>query len=232
MGVLTSPIKDFLHLFFPHYCAGCGTDVLEDTQQLCYQCYSALPVTQFLQQPNNPVEKSFYGRMQVRNAGAAYYFTKDSLFQNLLFQLKYKGNKSLGVYLGRLLGNELKKSARFNDVDVLVPLPLNPRKEKIRGYNQATMICKGIEEVWQKPYYDKIAYRKVFTESQTHKGRISRWQNMEGVFGIDDGNKLQGKHILLIDDVITTGATLEACGTEILKIPQTTLSIATLAYTI
>ena len=120
----------------------------------------------------------------------------------------------------------------MHEVDILIPLPLNPKKEKKRGYNQATQICKGINKVWKKPIIDNNVVRKVFTETQTHKGRISRWENMDGVFEITDPAALQGKHILLVDDVITTGATLEACGSEILKIPGTTLSIATLAYTI
>jgi ComF family protein len=114
----------------------------------------------------------------------------------------------------------------------MIPLPLNPKREKKRGYNQATAICNGISDVWNKPLIEKVVVRKVFTETQTHKGRISRWQNMDGVFEVVNAEQLQGKHLLLVDDVVTTGATLEACGNEILKVPGTTLSIATLAYTI
>jgi ComF family protein len=221
-----------LHLFFPHTCVGCGTDVIDHDQLLCLHCLNHLPATNFFNQPNNPVEQVFYGRIPVANAGAGYFFTKDSLLQNLIVQLKYKGNKQIGFYLGQLFGNFLIKCDRFKQVDGLVPLPLNPRREKNRGYNQATMLCNGISSVLKKPVIEKAVVRSVYTETQTHKGRISRWENMDGIFEVKNPSALENKHILLVDDVVTTGATLEACGSEILKVPGTTLSVATLAYTI
>lgn len=232
MQTIQSSFNDLLHLFFPHICAGCGTDVLDQQQMLCLHCLNNLPATNFFDQPNNPVEQVFYGRIPVENAAAGYFFTKESLLQNLVFQLKYRGNKEICFYLGRLLGNYLINSSRFSNVDALVPLPLNPRREKKRGYNQATALCNGISSVWNKPVIDKNVIRKVYTETQTHKGRISRWQNMDGIFAVKYPVELENKHILLVDDVVTTGATLEACGSEILKINGTALSIATLAYTI
>jgi ComF family protein len=229
---LKSSLNDFLHLFFPHICAGCGSDVIDDKEQLCLKCFSELPSTDFFNHADNPVEQTFYGRLAVRNAAAGYFFTKESLLQHLLIQLKYRNNKDIGFHLGKLLGRMLLESDRFSEVDAMIPLPLNPKREKKRGYNQATALCDGISEVWSKPVIEKVVVRKVFTETQTHKGRISRWQNMDGVFEVTDAASIQGKHLLLVDDVITTGATLEACGNEILNVPGTTLSIATLAYTI
>lgn len=229
---MKSLLSDFSHLFFPHVCIGCGSDILDDKHQLCLRCISELPVTNFFSQPGNPVEKTFYGRMQVRNGGSGYFFTKDSLLQTLIYELKYKGNKDIGNYLGQLLGKFLVYNNRFEDVDVLVPLPLNPKREKKRGYNQAAALCAGIATVWKKPIIDKAVVRKVYTETQTRRGRITRWENMEGVFAVADDSALKNKHILLVDDVITTGASLEACGSEILKVAGTTLSIATLAYTV
>jgi ComF family protein len=229
---LQSSLNDMLHLFFPHTCAGCGTDVIDHDQLLCLHCLNDLPATNFFNQPNNPVEQVFYGRIPVSNAAAGYFFTKESLLQNLIVQLKYRGNKQIGLYLGQLLGSFLINSDRYKDVNALVPLPLNPRREKNRGYNQATMLCNGISSVWKKPVIDKAVVRRVYTETQTHKGRISRWENMDGIFEVANPSILENKHILLVDDVVTTGATLEACGSEILKVPGTTLSIATLAYTI
>ena len=229
---LQESINDVLHLFFPHTCAGCGTDVIDHGQMLCLHCLNDLPVTNFFEQPDNPVEQVFYGRIPVINAGAAYFFTKDSLLQSLIVQLKYRGNKQIGFYLGQLMGNFLMKSERYHSVDALVPLPLNPRREKKRGYNQATALCNGISSVWNKPVIDKAVVRKVYTETQTHKGRISRWENMDGIFEVAKPSALENRHILLVDDVVTTGATLEACGSEILKLAGTALSIATLAYTI
>ncbi|MEJ7683490.1 MAG: hypothetical protein WKG06_37665 [Segetibacter sp.] len=131
-----------------------------------------------------------------------------------------------------MLAKFVSDNNRFSSVDALVPLPLNARREKKRGYNQATALCNGIASVWKKPVLEKTVVRKVNTETQTHRGRITRWENMEGVFTVADASAIQNKHILLIDDVITTGASLEACGSEILKVPGTTLSIATLAYTV
>ena len=227
-----SSLTDFVHLFFPHVCTGCGSDILDARHQLCLWCMAELPATNFFSQPGNPVEKKFYGRLPVRNAGAGYFFTKDSLLETLIYELKYKGNKDIGFYLGQLLAKFLSNNENFSEVSALVPLPLNPRREKKRGYNQATALCNGIVSVWKKPVIDKVVSRKVYTETQTRKGRITRWENMEGVFAVADPSAIQNKHILLVDDVVTTGASLEACGSEILKVPGTTLSIATLAYTI
>ncbi len=230
--LISSYVNDFAHLFFPHNCAGCSTDILENDTLLCARCLQQLPETDFFEQPGNPVEKKFYGRLQVEAAGSAYYFTKESLLQHLVKELKYHGNKDAGFYLGKLSGNLLMQSKRFDGVDMIVPLPLNVRKERKRGYNQAAIICDGIVSVWNKRLSKNATGRSVFTETQTHKDRISRWKTMEGVFVVNDAPLLEGRHILLVDDVITTGATLEACGQAILNIPGTKLSIATVAYTI
>jgi ComF family protein len=148
-----------------------------------------------------------------------------------MHQLKYKGNKEVGVYLGKLLGYQLLQSNRFNDVDVLVPLPLNPRREFKRGYNQAMMICEGIAEVLQKPIASTAIIRTIFTETQTKNDRIHRWENMDGVFAVVDETNIKDKHVLLVDDIITTGATLEACGKVILEHSPKAVSIAAVAYT-
>ncbi len=225
-------LPDFLHLFYPHNCEGCGSDILYDTQFLCTRCTQRLPATDFFTNPFNPIEKLFYGRCDVVHAGAAYYFTKDSLLQHLLVQLKYRNNKEAGYFLGRMMGQSLILSKRFDDVDALIPLPLNRKKEYMRGYNQALLICEGISRVWHKPVLKDAVGRTRFTETQTHQNRVSRWQNMEGVFEVTRPDLLQNKHVLLVDDVITTGATLEACGSLIAKTDGARLSIAAAAYTI
>ena len=214
------------HLLFPHNCLGCATDILYDGDLICARCAAELPITNYFKAANNPVEKTFYGRIKVENAAANFYYTKDSLMQHLMVQLKYKGNKEVGRYLGRLMGNELKKNTRFDNVEALIPLPLNEKKEFKRGYNQAMEICNGITSVWQKPIINNAVIRTIFTETQTHENRVNRWLNMEGVFGVANPKVIEGKHILLVDDIITTGATLESCGAEILKVANTTLSIA------
>jgi ComF family protein len=188
-----------------------------------------MPETNFHLHANNPVEKIFWGRLPIISATAQYYFVKESLMQRLMHQLKYKGNKELGKQLGRLMGYELQKTNRFNKPDFLVPLPLFASKEKRRGYNQATVLCEGIAEVMNIEIARDVIVRTQHTETQTKKGRIERWQNMEGKFEMTKPGKIQNKNILLVDDVITTGATLEACGHELLK-ASPKLSIVSLCY--
>jgi len=224
-------LHDFTHLFFPHICAGCGTDILPADNLLCASCYLRLPETGFPQTPGNIIERIFYGRLTLQVAGSAFYFTKDSLIQELIAALKYHGKREIGFYLGKLLGKQLSSSQRFNDVDLLLPLPLNVRKQKKRGYNQAEEICKGITAIWSKPINTTAVARNIFTETQTHKDRIGRWQTMKDVFVVEHPSAIEGKHLLLIDDILTTGATIEACGNAILNIPGTKLSVATVAYT-
>lgn len=232
LKTLNTYTKDLLNLFFPHFCEGCGSDIGEDSQLLCLQCMARLPETNFFEAPGNPVEKTFYGRLTTEAAGAAYYFTKDSLVQHLVTELKYQGNKEVGLYLGRMTALQLSKSNRFDTVDCIVPLPLNDKKLKKRGYNQAALICEGMSSILDIPVIPDIAIRKLFTETQTAKDRVDRWQSMQNVFELKNPRRLENKHILLVDDIITTGATLEACGNVLLKAPGARLSIATVAWTI
>jgi ComF family protein len=220
--------ESLLHVVFPHVCDGCGSDLLNIESRLCIRCLSSLPETNFEIHPNNPVEKDFWGRLPTINASAHLYFTKESLVQHLMHQLKYKGNKDLGLQLGRLMGNALKNATRFNEIEVLVPLPLFPSKEKKRGYNQAMVLCEGMAEILSIPILDKVITRPQHTETQTQKGRIERWKNIEGKFQLIDPQAIQNKHLLLVDDVVTTGATLEACGNELLIAKNVKLSVATL----
>ncbi|MBD0279134.1 MAG: ComF family protein [Flavisolibacter sp.] len=228
---LLREIKDsLLHLAFPHVCEGCGSDLLERRHSICLNCHAALPETSFHLYPNNPVEKMFWGRLPVIHATAQYYFTKESLMQRLMHQFKYRGNKELGLYLGCLMGERLAGSNRFSDVDALVPLPLFPEKEHKRGFNQAAILCAAIAEALQKPVLNSAVIRIHHTESQTKKSRVERWQNIGGRFEVADEQALSNKHILLVDDVVTTGATLEACGRTILQTSNTHISIATLCF--
>ncbi len=220
----------FFHILFPHICNGCGSDILNEESMLCMRCISEMPETNFQNHANNPVEKIFWGRLPLASATAQYYFTKESLIQRLMHQLKYKGNRELGKQLGRLMGNDLQQTHRFNKIDALIPLPLFPAKEKRRGYNQATILCEGIAEAMNVQVLRDVIIRIQHTETQTKKGRMERWQNMEGKFELISSEKIQNKHVLLVDDVVTTGATLEACGQELIKAANIKLSIATLCF--
>lgn len=179
---------------------------------------------------NNPVEKIFWGRLAITAAMSEFYFAKGTLIQNLIHEFKYKGNKDVGMYLGAMMGSSLVSNNRFTKIDALIPLPLFADKEFKRGYNQATILCNGMSEVMEVPVIKNNVVRKRYTDTQTKKHRTERWENVEGSFTIINPKEIQDKHVLLVDDVVTTGATLEACGAEILKVEGTKLSIATLAF--
>ena len=230
MKVGNGIVSPLLHFFYPHNCIGCGSDIITNNNFLCLECINNLPHTGFSLHANNPVEKMFWGRIAISSGTSEFYFSKGSIIQNLIHELKYKGNRKAGMYLGNLMGTSLLKSNRFSNIDMLVPLPLFAKKEIKRGYNQAMVLCEGIAEVVNLPIITKNIIRIVHTETQTKKGRIERWENVEKSFTAKDPSALKGKHILLVDDVITTGATMEACGAEILKADDTKLSIATLAF--
>lgn len=229
MNKLFFTSSPLFHLFYPHNCIGCGSDVIQNDNFLCLECINDLPHTNFAMHQNNPVEKKFWGRIPLSSAMSEFYFSKGSMVQNMIHEFKYHGNKKAGYYFGKLMGKSLLNSNRFANIEAIIPLPLFERKEKMRGFNQAEVLCDGIAEIINKPVIKKNVIRKVFTETQTKKHRAERWKNVEGIFYVIDPPSLEGKHILLIDDVITTGATIDACGTEILKIKNVTLSVASLA---
>ena len=219
-----------MHLFYPHVCKGCGSDILEDENLLCLHCINTLPHTNFAQHANNPVEKIFWGRLQLTSAMSEFYFAKGTVIQHLVHEFKYKGNKDVGMYLGAMMGSSFVSNSRISNIDALVPLPLYADKEHKRGFNQSAILCNGISEVMNIPVITGNVIRKRFTHTQTKKHRAERWENVQGSFEISNSSQLNGKHILLVDDVVTTGATLEACGREILNINDVRLSVATLAY--
>ncbi len=230
MKLFRTLFADTLHLFYPHTCRGCGSDLLDEKNLLCLQCICDLPHTLEAIHPGNHTEKIFIGRLPIHAAGSEFYFSKESLIQRLIHQLKYNGNTDIGFYLGEIMGRSILNSSRFGNIDQLIPLPLHPNKERKRGYNQAAIICQGMSEVMNVPVSTGNLVRQRFTETQTRKHRAGRWENVDGSFAIVNERILRGKHILLVDDVITTGATLEACGQCILNVAGTRLSVAALAY--
>ena len=221
--------NSFIHIIFPHNCANCDSDTLHQDSFLCSRCFALLPATGFFDVANNPVEKLFYGRVRVESAASGFYFNKHSIIQNLISQLKYHGNKESGIFLGNQIGKYLNESDRFNSVDVIVPVPLNILKEKKRGYNQSLIIAQGITQEFKRPILNDLILRSSNTESQTKKSRSARFQNMQNVFEINKNISMDFKHILLIDDVITTGATLESCCLVLQSINGIKISIASIA---
>jgi ComF family protein len=217
------------HLMYPQLCVGCATDLNNKLDMLCYKCLQNLPHTNFASFANNPIEKLFIGRIPLQAAHVAFYFSKGELIQHLIHEFKYNGNQALGNFLGEILGMELKGSHRFSDVDYIIPLPLFADKAYKRGFNQAAVIADGIAIALLKAVVKENVLRIIATATQTKKHRVERWENVAESFHIKNPNELKGKHILLVDDVITTGATIDACAQKILAIPNTKLSIAALA---
>ena len=224
-------VKDLYLLFFPKYCAGCDTQLLKNEKTLCLSCMHKLPVTDFTEEANNKVEQTFYGRIKLVFGTALLFYKDEGLTQHIIHQLKYNGNQEVGFFLGDLLGCELLNSKRFQNIDCIIPVPLHPKKLKKRGYNQLTTFGKRIANILNVAYIENVLIRKKRTDTQTKRGRLERWINVQDIFYLKEEQALQNKHILLIDDVITTGATLEACALELLKIPNVKISIATMAYT-
>jgi ComF family protein len=230
LALLKNILSGTVHLFYPHICTGCGSDILEENTLLCLRCIHDLPHTNFAQYSNNPVEKYFWGRLPISAGYSEFYFSKEFLIQHLIHQLKYKDDTNIGFYLGELMGKTLLNSNRFNSIDALIPLPLYADKEHKRGYNQAAVICNGMSSVMNIPVLNGHVIRQHATETQTRKHRTERWENVKGSFKVIKESTLKNKHLLLVDDVITTGATLEACGSILLQTENVKLSIATLAY--
>ncbi|MCE1197327.1 MAG: ComF family protein [Marinilabiliales bacterium] len=222
--------NDFLQLFYPDYCSGCGTLLVRGEDVLCLECLSDLPFTGFATERDNLVEQVFWGRVRIEHAMALCRFDKGNKLQHMLHRLKYKGDRETGRRLGQLLAHELKRSPNYNQLEGLIPVPLHPRREKTRGYNQSHVIAEAMSPILQIPVLNHYLIRQHHSETQTHKGRYERWENVNTLFDLLKPEELCGKHLLLIDDVVTTGATLEACASLLLEIPDIRVSIATLAF--
>ena len=220
---------DFFKLFFPHTCCCCGDTLLNSENQICTDCIFHLPLTNFVNMVNNPVEKKLWGRARIEAATSLLFFSKKGNVQKILHEIKYKNNIKLAHLMGNQLGFELKKSNRFNDIDIIIPVPLHYKKQKQRGYNQSEEIAKGIAKHFEKEINTHSLIKTTYNKSQTKEKRFNRWINVSENFSVINPNDIENKHILLVDDIITTGATLEACAKELLKIPSVKVSIATLA---
>ena len=219
-----------MHLLYPQICFGCGTDEVEKNMPLCPNCIQDLPFTDFFGINENPVEKIFWGRANVQNAGTLFFFTKDSLIQKLITELKYHHNKKVGVLFGKLMGDAIAVEEKFKQIDLIIPIPIKGAKINSRGYNQSEYIAKGLVKSLNKPQYTNILKRKIQRKSQTHLNKFTRWQNMNESFELKSALPSDIKHILLVDDVITTGATLESCANAIHQEHQVKISIASIAF--
>ena len=228
MNLFRTYLNDFLELFYPQLCLVCGNNLLKQEELVCLDCLHHLPRTNYHLTDDNPVAQIFYGRVRLEAATAFFFFSKGSKYQKLLHHLKYKGLKEVGTIMGRHFATDINQSPLFATVDIICPVPLHPKKEKKRGYNQSDFIAKGIAEGMNKQLVTDNLIRVVHTDSQTRKGRYERWENVEGIFELSRPEEFAGKHILLVDDVVTTGSTLEACAIAILAADNARVSVATL----
>lgn len=217
-------------LVFPRVCPLCHQVLSENEKIICSRCMADLPETHFKNMQDNPVARIFWGRIPFLAATSYLFFEKENKAQKLIHEIKYRSNKELGYATGLIYGHLLRAFPIFRQVDMVVPVPLHKRKQKIRGFNQSEWISRGIAESLNKPVDTKTLYRQIYNPSQTKKNRYNRWKNVEGIFALHNPENFSGKHLLLVDDVITTGSTIEACATVILKAPETSISITSLAF--
>jgi ComF family protein len=224
--------QDVIHLFYPSVCQACGNELVGNESDICVGCITTLPPTGFCHQANNPVEQRFLSRIPIEQGASIYYFSKDSMLQSLLHALKYNGKESVGIKLGQLMGECLAQSTFCADIDRIIPVPLSAKKMRQRGYNQSECLARGMSAVLQIPCDPESVIRQKHTLSQTKMTVAERMANVNGAFACINPAGLTNQHILLVDDVMTTGATLESCARAILPVQGVRLSILTLAYAI
>jgi len=224
-------LKDIFNVFFPKVCLCCHEQLSSNEITVCLTCRHDLPLTNFSFEAENLVEKSFYGRIPIENATALFYFLKKGKVQQLIHELKYNKQQQVGNFIGNWLGDEIVESNRFKDLDYIIPVPLHRKKLKFRGYNQVTVFGESLAEKLNISYNSTILVKISSTKTQTKKLRLDRWKNVQELFFVQNNFDLKNKHILLIDDIITTGATLEACCKAFNTIEGLKISIACMAYT-
>ena len=223
-------LDDFLALIYPRNCVSCGNSLFKHEEQVCNYCYTNLPKTNFHKQQRNPVDALFYGRTPLLLASSFYLFTKKGSIQKILHAIKYKHNKDLAVLVGKWYAEDLKTNDIISKADFIIPVPLHSKKFKIRGYNQSEEFARGLAEGLQIPLNTSVLIRKEFTETQTKKSKYERWENVEEVFELIAPETFKNKHVIIVDDVITTGATIEACCQLLQQIEEIQISVLSIAY--
>lgn len=224
-------LKNLINIFFPDICEACKLPLGTNEKIICTSCRHELPVTDFHFENNNAVKKVFYGRVQLENATALLHFSKKGLVQELLHNLKYRGHERIGTCLGEWLGAELCTLESYKSVDVVVPVPIHKKKRRERGYNQVTKFGKAIAKALDSEYREDTLVKVERSKTQVFKDRITRFDDSKPKFAQNNFTDLKGKHVLLVDDIITTGATIETCVLLLQKIPDVQISLAVMALT-
>lgn len=222
-------LKSLIDLFFPETCGGCDALLLAGEKAICIRCRHTIPMTNHHLIRENEAFNKFYGKLPVEFVAAMCYFHKKGIVQEMIHKLKYKGCEEIGKAIGSWYGDDLKKIGILQSVDEIIPVPLHRKRLKERGYNQIATFGQSLAESLGKHYNDKLLVRNVYSKTQTGKNRLGRSANSQSVFDVDFSEKAHRKHYLIVDDVLTTGATLEACGRAIAKIPGARISIVCIA---
>jgi len=222
-------LHHLVNLFFPKSCVGCQSLLLIDEIVICTSCRHEIPLTNHHKMENNEVVQKFYGRIPLEFGAAMFYFHKKGIVQEMMHHLKYKGHQEISEMVGYWYAHELHDVAVLKDVDYIIPVPLHKKRLRERGYNQVEGFGKALAEKLHIPYNDTLLLRKIYTKTQTKKNLIGRTEVVDSVFDVSFSETYHGKHFLLIDDVITTGSTLEACSRALLKIPDAKISIVCMA---
>jgi len=222
-------INDFFRLIYPRVCLVCGNSLIQQESVICTSCEFRLPRTWYHQERDNPVSAMFWGRVPLYSASAFLHFNKGNAVQQLIHELKYKGHQDVGRFLGARYGLMLAQSPFFREAELIIPVPLHPKKQQVRGFNQSRLFAEGLAKSLNASCCPDVLSRIRSTETQTRKGRFSRWRNVSDSFLLRFPEKIRGKHLLLVDDVITTGATLEACAQVLMQGNPCRLSIAAIA---
>ena len=221
--------ESIINLFFPKVCSGCSSFLLSNENVICTVCRHEIPLTNHHLNSENDAFKKFYGRIPVMHTSALFYFHKKGIVQELIHNLKYKGHEEIGAILGEWYAEDLKTIDLLQSVDEIIPVPLHRRKLKERGYNQVTAFGKALSSGLNIDYNGSILVRNVYSKTQSKKNLLGRTEGIESTFDVSFTEKDHDKHFLLIDDVITTGSTLEACSRALLKIPGAKISIVCMA---
>lgn len=222
-------IKYLINLFFPKVCSGCRALLLQNETVLCTICRHEMPLTQYHLDSKNETVKKFYGKIDIQFASAFLYFNKKGIVQELIHNLKYKGHEEIGTVLGNWYAEDLKEIQFKICFDAVIPVPLHKRKFKERGYNQVTTFGKAIASGLNVPFEDNVLIRKLYTKTQSKKNLLGRSENINNIFDVTFDETHHGKHFLIVDDVFTTGATMESCARALLKIPGAKISVLCMA---
>lgn len=227
--LLTQSFKDLGNLFFPKLCLACGEIPIRDDEITCTKCSYELPIQTNYQDQDNELSQLFDGRVELEMVTAMFKMTKEGRIQHLVHQLKYKNARAVGVFLGEHFGKKLSEVAHFRDISAIVPVPLHPKKQRQRGYNQSEAFSEGLARSMQKRHLPNALKRVIHADSLTRKNRQERFQTIENAYIVRQSKLLTAKHILLVDDVLTTGATIEICAQQLLSLPNTRVSVAVIA---